>query len=171
MTRCDGPWRSSVPGHRAAASPRICVPTCRPGWCAPLTPTAAHCCGPGTRCLPQAPGAGAGGEDTYRRSTASTWSVFSTDPAAQPGVHPHRNAQVGLYGTTRDVDGRDYYASSVVALDAADARSCGISRRCITTFGTTTCRRSRCCSISRLLTGRCRRSAKRPSRAICSSQS
>ena len=71
---------------------------------------------------PQAPGAGAGGEEPYRRSTANTWSVFSTDPQRNLVFIPTGNAQVGLYGTTRDVDGRDYYASSVVALDAADGK-------------------------------------------------
>ena len=71
---------------------------------------------------PQAAGAGAGGEDSYRRSTANTWSVFSTDPQRNLVFIPTGNAQVGLYGTTRDVDGRDYYASSVVALDASDGK-------------------------------------------------
>jgi quinoprotein glucose dehydrogenase len=69
---------------------------------------------------PQAPSAAADG--TYQRSTANTWSVFSTDPERNLVFIPTGNAQVGLYGTTRDVDGRDYYASSVVALDAASGR-------------------------------------------------
>jgi quinoprotein glucose dehydrogenase len=66
---------------------------------------------------PQTPGAFPDG--SYRRSTANTWSVFSVDPQRNLVFIPTGNAQVGLYGTTRDVDGRDYYASSVVALDAA----------------------------------------------------
>jgi quinoprotein glucose dehydrogenase len=69
---------------------------------------------------PQAPSAAADG--TYQRSTANTWSVFSTDPERNLVFIPTGNAQVGLYGTTRDVDGRDYYASSVVALDAATGK-------------------------------------------------
>ena len=48
--------------------------------------------------------------------------MFSTDPQRNLVFIPTGNAQVGLYGTTRDVDGRDYYASSVVALDASDGR-------------------------------------------------
>ena len=63
--------------------------------------------------------AGATADGTYRRSTANTWSVFSVDPQRNLVFIPTGNAQVGLYGTTRDTDGRDYYASSVVALDAA----------------------------------------------------
>ena len=63
--------------------------------------------------------AGAAADGTYRRSTANTWSVFSVDPQRNLVFIPTGNAQVGLYGTTRDTDGRDYYASSVVALDAA----------------------------------------------------
>ena len=66
---------------------------------------------------PQAAGAAADG--TYRRSTANTWSVFSVDAQRNLVFIPTGNAQVGLYGSTRDTDGRDYYASSVVALDAA----------------------------------------------------
>jgi len=69
---------------------------------------------------PQAQGAAADG--TYQRSTANTWSVFSTDPQRNLVFIPTGNAQVGLYGTTRDTDGRDYYASSVVALDAASGK-------------------------------------------------
>jgi quinoprotein glucose dehydrogenase len=69
---------------------------------------------------PQAPGALADG--TYQRSTANTWSVFSTDPERNLVFIPTGNAQVGLYGATRDADGRDYYASSVVALDAASGK-------------------------------------------------
>ncbi len=69
---------------------------------------------------PQASATTAAG--TYRRSTANTWSVFSTDPQRNLVFIPTGNAQVGLYGTTRDSDGRDYYASSVVALDAATGR-------------------------------------------------
>jgi quinoprotein glucose dehydrogenase len=69
---------------------------------------------------PQAPGALADG--TYQRSTANTWSVFSTDPKRNLVFIPTGNAQVGLYGATRDADGRDYYASSVVALDAASGK-------------------------------------------------
>lgn len=69
---------------------------------------------------PQAQGAAEDG--TYRRSTANTWSVFSTDPQRNLVFIPTGNAQVGLYGTTRDTDGRDYYASSVVALDAASGK-------------------------------------------------
>ena len=66
---------------------------------------------------PQAQGTTA--EGSYRRSTANTWSVFSVDPQRNLVFIPTGNAQVGLYGTTRDTDGRDYYASSVGALDAA----------------------------------------------------
>ncbi|HUL19160.1 MAG TPA: pyrroloquinoline quinone-dependent dehydrogenase, partial [Steroidobacteraceae bacterium] len=66
---------------------------------------------------PQSTGATADG--TYRRSTANTWSVFSVDPERNLVFIPTGNAQVGLYGSTRDTDGRDYYASSVVALDAS----------------------------------------------------
>jgi len=66
---------------------------------------------------PQAAGAAADG--TYRRSTANTWSVFSVDAQRNLVFIPTGNAQVGLYGSTRATDGRDYYASSVVALDAA----------------------------------------------------
>lgn len=69
---------------------------------------------------PQAQSTAADG--TYQRSTANTWSVFSTDPERNLVFIPTGNAQVGLYGTTRDVDGRDYYASSVVALDAATGK-------------------------------------------------
>jgi len=65
---------------------------------------------------PQAAGAAADG--AYRRSTANTWSVFSVDAQRNLVFIPTGNAQVGLYGSTRDTDGRDYYASSVVALDA-----------------------------------------------------
>jgi len=69
---------------------------------------------------PQAEGAGADG--SYRRSTANTWSVFSVDPERDLVFIPTGNAQVGLYGTTRDADGRDYYASSVVALQGATGK-------------------------------------------------
>ena len=69
---------------------------------------------------PQAEGQDANG--VYRRSTANTWSVFSVDPQRNLVFIPTGNAQVGLYGTTRDSDGRDYYASSVVALDAASGK-------------------------------------------------
>ncbi len=69
---------------------------------------------------PQAEVPGAAG--VYRRSTANTWSVFSVDPQRNLIFVPTGNAQVGLYGTTRDSDGRDYYASSVVALDAASGK-------------------------------------------------
>lgn len=69
---------------------------------------------------PQAEGATADG--IYRRSTANTWSVFSSDPQRNLVYIPTGNAQVGLFGTTRDADGRDYYASSVVALDAATGK-------------------------------------------------
>jgi quinoprotein glucose dehydrogenase len=69
---------------------------------------------------PQLPGTNADG--TYQRSTANTWSVFSVDPQRNLIFIPTGNAQVGLYGTTRDTDGRDYYASSVVALDAASGK-------------------------------------------------
>ena len=71
---------------------------------------------------PETAGAGGTDEGTYRRSTANTWSVFSTDPKRNLVFIPTGNAQVGLYGTTRDADGRDYYASSVVALDAASGK-------------------------------------------------
>jgi quinoprotein glucose dehydrogenase len=61
---------------------------------------------------------------TYQRSTTNAWSVFSTD--AQRGLVfiPTGNAQLGIYGGGRggDVDGRDYYSSSVVALAAASGR-------------------------------------------------
>ncbi len=69
---------------------------------------------------PQAEGVSADG--TYRRSTANTWSVFSVDTQRNLIFIPTGNAQVGLYGTTRDTDGRDYYAASVVALDAATGK-------------------------------------------------
>jgi len=69
---------------------------------------------------PQAAGVAADG--SYRRSTANTWSVFSVDPARNLVFIPTGNAQVGLYGATRDADGRDYYASSVVALDATTGK-------------------------------------------------
>jgi quinoprotein glucose dehydrogenase len=61
-------------------------------------------------------------EGTYRRSTANTWSVFSVDAQRNLVFIPTGNAQVGLYGTTRDTDGRDFYASSVVALDAGTGK-------------------------------------------------
>ena len=69
---------------------------------------------------PQAAGVTADG--TYRRSTANTWSAFSVDTQRNLIFIPTGNAQVGLYGTTRDSDGRDYYAASVVALDAATGK-------------------------------------------------
>jgi quinoprotein glucose dehydrogenase len=66
--------------------------------------------------------AGVTADGTYRRSTANAWSVFSVDSQRNLVFIPTGNAQVGLYGTTRDGDGRDYYAASVVALDAASGR-------------------------------------------------
>ena len=69
---------------------------------------------------PQAEGVTADG--TYRRSTANTWSVFSVDTQRNLVFIPTGNAQVGLYGSTRAGDGRDYYAASVVALDAATGK-------------------------------------------------
>ena len=69
---------------------------------------------------PESPGATP--EGTYRRSTANTWSVFSVDAQRKLVFIPTGNAQVGLYGTTRDSDGRDFYASSVVALEAGTGK-------------------------------------------------
>jgi quinoprotein glucose dehydrogenase len=71
---------------------------------------------------PQVPGGGVSAAGQYARSTANTWSVFSVDVERHLLFIPTGNAQVGLYGTTRDSDGRDFYASSVVALDAANGQ-------------------------------------------------
>ena len=58
--------------------------------------------------------------EPYVRSTANAWSVFSTDSSRHLVFVPTGNAQLGIYGGTRggEIDGRDYYSSSVVALDA-----------------------------------------------------
>ena len=60
----------------------------------------------------------------YPRSTTNAWSVFSTDPLRKLVFVPTGNAQLGIFGGTRGegVDGRDYYSSSVVALDAESGR-------------------------------------------------
>ncbi|MBS0366903.1 MAG: pyrroloquinoline quinone-dependent dehydrogenase [Proteobacteria bacterium] len=71
---------------------------------------------------PAAPGAGE--PAVYPRSTVNTWSIFSIDVERKLIFIPTGNAQLGIYGGTRGLmadgrdDGRDYYASSVVALDA-----------------------------------------------------
>jgi quinoprotein glucose dehydrogenase len=68
---------------------------------------------------PQSQGAAGSADAQYARSTANTWSVFSVDAERNLVFIPTGNAQVGLYGSAREGDGRDYYASSVVALDAS----------------------------------------------------
>ena len=69
-------------------------------------------------------GSAAAGGESFPRSTTNAWSVFSTDAARGLVLVPTGNAQLGIYGGTRGsgVDGRDYYSSSVVALDAASGR-------------------------------------------------
>ncbi len=68
--------------------------------------------------------AGAPAQEDYPRSTANSWSAFSTDPALRLVFIPTGNAQLGIYGGTRGghIDARDDYASSVVALDAISGR-------------------------------------------------
>jgi quinoprotein glucose dehydrogenase len=70
------------------------------------------------------PGSGAADSSVYQRSTTNAWSVFSTDAARKLVFIPTANAQLGIYGGARggDVDGRDYFSSSVVALDATSGK-------------------------------------------------
>jgi quinoprotein glucose dehydrogenase len=77
-----------------------------------------------TAVAPVSAEAGASGAAAYQRSTTNAWSVFSTDAARKLVFIPTGNAQLGIYGGTRGgtVDGRDYYSSSVVALDAVSGR-------------------------------------------------
>jgi quinoprotein glucose dehydrogenase len=60
----------------------------------------------------------------YPRATTNAWSVFSTDAVRKLVFIPTANAQLGIFGGSRggDVDGRDYYSSSVVALDAISGK-------------------------------------------------
>ena len=101
---------------------------------------------------PQAAGVTADG--TYRRSTANTWSVFSVDDTAQPRVHPDRQRPGGpVRHHARHRRARLLRRFGRGTGCGQRQGACGTSRPCTTTSGTTTCPRSRCCSISRPRTG------------------
>ena len=62
--------------------------------------------------------------EPYVRATPNAWSVFSVDAERGLVFVPTGNVQVDLYGGDRGglENGRDYYSSSVVALEAATGR-------------------------------------------------
>ena len=84
----------------------------------------------------------------YTRGTPNVWSLTSYDDELGLVYVPTGNETPDYYGAHRS-EASEKYASSVVALDVGTATCAGRSRPCITTSGTTTCRRSRCCSICR----------------------
>jgi quinoprotein glucose dehydrogenase len=66
----------------------------------------------------------AGTGEPYVRATTNAWSVFSVDSRRGLVFIPTGNVQLDLFGGDRGglENGRDYYSSSVVALEAATGR-------------------------------------------------
>jgi quinoprotein glucose dehydrogenase len=77
-------------------------------------------------------------QDAHRTGAANAWSVIVADTARGLVFVPTSAPSPDYYGGARL--GRNDYANSIVALRAARAPSCGTSRPCTTTSGTTTTR-------------------------------
>ena len=106
--------------------------------------------------------------EQYTRGTPNVWSADELRRRARAHLRADRQQHARLLRRA-SLGASEKYASSVVALDVATAPCAGRSRRCITTSGTTTCRRSRRSSICRRPTAAsCRRWCSRPSAASCS---